>query len=183
MRSLLRSQALGLAWLLLGAVGILAGCAPDASAEIISPQLGAQLYAKEANEVVEAAPTAEPLRIATMPPEAVTAGLPEDFATALAAADPGNGQNVALTYGCVGCHSLDPNVTLAGPTWVNVGDTAANRQPGVSPAAYLHSSITTPDTYVVPTFPDTVMPEVYKDTIPQDDLADIIAFLLAQHEQ
>jgi cytochrome c2 len=94
-------------------------------------------------------------------PEQVTAGLPEDFATALAAADPSKGETVALTNGCVGCHSLDPAVQMTGPSWHNVADHAANRQPGVSPANYLYTSITNPGAYVVPNFPGGVMPQIY----------------------
>ncbi|HXF62401.1 MAG TPA: c-type cytochrome, partial [Caldilineaceae bacterium] len=114
--------------------------------------------------------------------EEITAGLPEDFAAALAAANPDNGQTVALTYGCVGCHATDPNQQMTGPTWFHVGDTAANRQPGVSPANYLYTSITNPNAYVVPNYPAGVMPQNYQDTMSQEELADIIAFLLAQHE-
>ncbi len=176
-----RSLGLGLAVLALATV--LSGCAPDANAEIISPQLGEQLYAKEVSEVVVAEPTAVPLALADLAPEEVTAGLPEDFAAALAAADAANGQNVALTNGCVGCHSTDPAVTMTGPTWHNVGDAAVNRVPGESPALYLYQSITDPNAYIVPGYPSGIMPQIYADTIPQEDLADLVAYLLAQQGQ
>ncbi len=176
-------RSLGLGLVILALATVLSGCAPDANAEIISPQLGEQLYAKEASNVVEAQPTAEPLALANLTPEEINAGLPEDFAAALAAADAANGQNVALVNGCVGCHSTDPAVTMTGPTWHNVGDTAANRQPGVAPALYLHDSIVNPNGFVVPGYPSGVMPQIYADTIPLEDLADIVAYLLAQNGQ
>lgn len=176
-----RSLGLGLAVLALATV--LSGCAPDANAEIISPQLGQQLYAKEVSEVVEAEPTVAPLTLADLAPEEVTAGLPEDFAAALAAADAANGQNVALTNGCVGCHSTDPAVTMTGPSWHNIGDVAVNRVPGESPALYLYQSITAPDAYIVPGYPSGIMPQIYADTIPQEDLADLVAYLLSQQGQ
>src|SRR5215204_2139860 len=87
---------------------VVAGCAPNASAQLVSPRLGEQLYAEEANSVVEVEPTPVPVTFAELTPEQVTAGLPADFAAALAAADPSKGETLALTNGCVGCHSTDP---------------------------------------------------------------------------
>ena len=74
----------------------------------------------------------------------MTAGLPEDFAAALASADASNGEKVALVNGCGGCHSTDPAVTMTGPTWHNLADTATNRVAGESPSLYIHDSIVTP---------------------------------------
>jgi mono/diheme cytochrome c family protein len=161
---------------------VIAGCAPDANAEIISPQLGTQLYAKEASAEVAVAPTAEPLRITNLSPEEITAGLPEDFAAALASADPSAGEVVALSNACIGCHALDPAQQMTGPTWYHLGDTAANRVAGQSPALYVYTSIVQPNEYVVPDYPSGVMPQMYGTSIAQDDLADLVAYLLAQHE-
>ena len=176
----------GLSWLLpvlLLALGLLlAACAPDADAALISPQLGEQLYAEEASQEVAVEPTAAPVRFVDLSPEEVTAGLPEDFAAALAAADPSEGSNLALINGCVGCHSVDPAVQMTGPTWANLADTAASRQPGTSPANYLYTSITDPNQYVVAGYPAGVMPQTYGESIPQEDLANLVAYLLSLHE-
>jgi hypothetical protein len=172
--TLLHRQSLGFLFILLVVSVVLAGCAPNANAQLVSPQLGAQLYAEEASQEVA--------KFANLAPEEVTAGLPEDFAAALAAADPSRGETVALANGCIGCHSVDPAVTMTGPTWFHVADTAANRQPGTSPAAYLHDSIIEPGKYVVPNYPSGVMPAIYAETIPMEDLANLVAFLLTQHE-
>jgi cytochrome c551/c552 len=161
---------------------VVAGCAPNASAHLISPQLGAQLYAEEANSVVQAEPTPVPRLFTELAPEEVTAGLPDDFAAALAAADPSNGEKVALVNGCGGCHSTDPAVTMTGPTWHNVADTATNRVAGESPALYIHDSIVNPGGFVVPNYPDGVMPRTFAETIPMEDLADLVAYLLTLHE-
>ncbi len=159
-----------------------AGCAPNPQIEIVSPELGAQLAAKEAAGVVEALPTPAPLRLADLSEEQITAGLPDDVVAALASADPAHGENLALTNACVGCHSLDPAQVMTGPTWHNVGDTAANRVPGESPGLYLYQSITDPNAYVVADHPANVMPQNYKDTLDTQSLADLISYLLAQHE-
>ncbi len=81
-------QSLGFFFLMLMLVIVATGCTPNANAQLVSPQLGEQLYAEEANAEVVAEPTAVPLRFVDLTPEEVTAGLPADFAAALAAADP-----------------------------------------------------------------------------------------------
>ncbi len=172
----------GLLLMVLWVAVVVAGCAPNASAELISPQLGAQLFAKESSEEVVVAPTPEPVKFANLTPEEVTAGLPEDFAAALAAADPSKGEAVALANACIGCHSVDPNQTMTGPTWFHVADTAANRRAGVSPALYIYHSILTPNEVVVDGYPANIMPQIYADTISQGDLANLVAYLLQQHE-
>jgi cytochrome c551/c552 len=161
---------------------LLAGCAPNANARLVSPELGAQLYAEESSQEVVIEPTPEPLKFTSLTPDEVTAGLPADFAAALAAADPSRGETVALTNGCVGCHSVDPAVTMTGPTWFHLADTASNRRPGESPANYIYTSIVDPGSFVVPNYPSGVMPAIYADTIPVEDLANLVAYLLAQHE-
>lgn len=183
-RTLSRTMGRMMGWVLLlmvVAMGV-AGCAPNADANLVSPQLGEQLYALEANQEVVLEPTPEPMRIANMSEEEITAGLDEEFAAALAAAEPSNGESLALANGCVGCHSLDPNQQMAGPTWFHVGDTAANRVSGQSPALYLRQSIVSPNEHVVDGFPSGVMPQNYGEILSQEQLADLVAYLLQQHE-
>lgn len=179
---LLRRQSLGFLLLVLIIGLVLTGCAPDANAQLVSPELGAQLYAEESSQEIVVEPTAAPLMFVSLAPEAVTAGLSEDFAVALAAADPSRGPTVALANGCGGCHNVDPAVVMTGPTWHNLANTATNRQPGQSPANYIYTSIINPGAYVVPNYPSGVMPQIYKDTIPTEDLANLVAYLLTLHE-
>lgn len=160
----------------------LTACSPDPTVDVISPGLGPILAAQAANAEVEAVPTPEPLAIANLSPEEITAGLPEDFAAALASADAANGEALSLTNACVGCHALDPNQQMTGPTWFDIADTAANRVPGESPALYLYHSIMLPNSYVVEGYPQNIMPQNYQDLLTQEDLADIVAYLLTQHE-
>jgi cytochrome c551/c552 len=179
---LLHRQPLFLLFILFALAIVVAGCAPDANAQLVSPQLGGQLYAEEADQVIEVEPTPVPLTFVELTPEQVNAGLSEDFAAALASADPARGETVALANGCIGCHATDPSVTMTGPTWYHLADTAANRQPGVGPAAYIHDSIVNPGAYIVPNYPSGVMPAIYAETISQEDLANLVAYLLAQHQ-
>lgn len=178
---LLSRQSLGFMLIMLVVV-VVAGCAPNANAQLVSPQLGEQLYAEESNAEIVVEPTPAPVKFVDLTPEQVTAGLPADFAAALASADAGKGATVALTNGCGGCHSTEPGVTMTGPNWSGVADHAANRVPGESPALYIYTSITNPGAYTVPNFPSGVMPAVYAETIPAADLANLVAYLLTLHE-
>ena len=179
---LLHGQMFGLYFLMLALIVVVAGCAPNANAQLISPQLGEQLFAEEADQEIVVEPTPVPVLFAELTPEQITAGLPEDFAAALAAADAGDGATVALANGCGGCHATDPAMTMTGPNWSNVADHAANRVPGMSPANYIYTSIINPGAYVVPDYPNGVMPAVYAEQIPMEDLADLVAYLLTLHE-
>jgi mono/diheme cytochrome c family protein len=171
-----------LAVMLIGALA-LAACAPDPNELIISPQLGEQMVARSAgNQVVRAEPTPLP-QLSALTPEEIVAGLPEDLVAAVTNGDPARGEQIALQNGCVGCHALDPNVTMTGPTWYNMGNTAVGRQPGVSPAAYLDHSIVNPGEYVVPNYPDNIMPRNYGEILSVQDQGDLIAYLLAQTQE
>ena len=165
--------------LLLGALA-LAACAPNPDELIISPQLGEQMVARAAgNQVVRAEPTPVP-KLADLAPDQVTAGLDPEVLAAFANADPARGQQLANQNACIGCHSLDPNVALAGPTWYNLGNTAVGRVPGLSPAAYIDHSIVNPSEYVAPGYQDNVMPKTFGQTLSVQDQADLIAFILSQ---
>lgn len=158
-------------------------CAPDATASIISPQLGAQLAAQEAGQDIVAVPTEAPPLLASLTPEQVFAGVPADLAAAIQAADPAGGAVIATANGCIGCHNLDPAAVMTGPTWYNMGDAAVARMPGVGPAEYLHQSIVNSGAFVVPNYPAGIMPATYGDTLSGDDLATLIAYLLSQNGQ
>jgi cytochrome c551/c552 len=181
MKVLLAQRKRVVALLLVAAI-LLISCAPNANEPIISSQLGAILAAREAGEEVSALPTPTPVLITTLSEEQVYSGLPEDVTAALTSADPARAEQLVLVNACSGCHSLDPNVALAGPSWYHVADTAAGRVPGESPALYLYESITDPSKYIVPGFQDGVMPQDFGQRLSTQDLADLVAYLLEQHQ-
>ena len=157
-------------------------CAPNPSVGVLSPELGEKLVAQAANAEVEVVPTPEPLGIADLTEEQITAGLPADFAAALAQAQPENGEKLAVANGCVGCHSLDPSVQMTGPSWLDAGDHAVNRVPDESPALYLYTSIISPNAFVVEGYPQNIMPQNFSDILSEQDIADLVSYLLSQHE-
>lgn len=173
---------IGVLVLLLFAAVVASACAPNEKAAIISPDLGALLIAqRESGEVALPVPKEE-IKLASLTPEEINAGLPENIAAAMATADPARGQQLSVTSQCIACHSLDPAQVMTGPTWHNVGDTAANRVEGMGPALYLYDSIVAPSDFVVPNFPDAML-KTFRDTLSDQEIADLVAYLLAQNGQ
>ena len=67
---------------------------------------------------------------------------------------------------------------MPGPTWDNVANTAATRVEGQNAEAYLYHSIVNTNDYIVEGFQPNVMLQIYGDTLSDQDIADIIAYLL-----
>ena len=186
MEFLRRNRVLLVASLLLVIVVALSACMPDATTRIISPDLGPQLVAEAEASKVEATPTGEavaPKMLADLSEDEIYAGLEPDVVDAIKNGDLANAETLVMTNGCIGCHSLDPDAQMVGPTWHNVGDTAVTRIDGMSPAAYLYDSIIAPNDYVVEGFPGNVMPTTFGDTLSTQELGDLVAYLLSQHGQ
>jgi mono/diheme cytochrome c family protein len=184
MELLQQRRLVGVAALLLLFVFTLAACAPDPTQGILSPELGSQMIAAAQADDAAAEPVAEePVpTLAELSDEEIYAGLDDAVATAIQTGDPANGETLSLVNGCIGCHALDPAAQMTGPTWYNMGDTAVTRG-DAGPAAYLHNSIVAPNAYVVNDYPQGVMPATYADTISEEDLGDIVAYLLTLHGQ
>ena len=106
------------------------------------------------------------------------AGVPEGVAALIPSADVARGEQLTLQNACIGCHNLNPDLPMAGPTWHNVAETAATRVEGESAPAYLYNSIVHPNDYVVDGYAPGVMIQTYGDTLSDQDLADIIGYLL-----
>ena len=160
-----------------------AGCAPNADSELLAPDLGPKLVLAQSEGAVELEPTPIPPKLAELSDEEIYAGVDPDVQQAIMSADPANGETIALTFGCVGCHALDPNEVKTGPTWHNVGDIAVIRVPGESPAEYLYQSITAPNAFVVPGYPSNVMPANFTETMSPEQIATMVAYLLQQNGQ
>lgn len=176
--------SLAIILLLVLMIFLIASCVPATESPIISPKLGAALARIEEGGAFKAEPTPTPVLVKALKPEQLYAGLPADIDAAVKAANPKNGPALALKNGCQGCHSMDPNANPkpTGPTWFHLGDTAANRMPGTSPAMYIYTSITNPSAFVVPDYPDNIMPKTFAETLSKQDIADLIAYMLEQHQ-
>ncbi len=169
--------------LLTCAMLIVAGCAPDTTGEIISPDLGPKLVLAQSSGDVVAEPTPIPPRLAELGADQVFAGLPDDVRQTIEGADIAAAETLALQYGCVGCHAIDPNEVKTGPTWHNMGDIAIIRVPGESPAQYLYESIVNPNAHIAPGYPGNIMPQNFAELMSAQEIGDMVAYLLQQNGQ
>ncbi|MCS6825694.1 MAG: c-type cytochrome [Caldilinea sp.] len=123
-------------------------------------------------------PTEASALIAMTPVDASVDRLPAEIATLLSTADPANGEQLTVVYGCIACHSLQAMQTMVGPSWHNLGAVAATRVEGQSAEAYLYASIVEPNVHLVDGFQAGLMPATYQDMLTAEQIADIIAYLL-----
>lgn len=84
----------------------------------------------------------------------------------------------AASYACSTCHRNNTEDRLIGPGLLNVGARAEARVTGANAIQYLYTSIVSPDSYLVEGFPDTLMPENWAEIYSEEDIYDIIAYLL-----
>lgn len=89
------------------------------------------------------------------------------------------GERWARTNGCISCHTLDgtPNV---GPTWLGLYGSQHTLTDGsvvTVDDAYLLTSIIDPNAQVPVGFVPGVMPQNYKDTIPEQQINEIIEYI------
>ncbi len=95
--------------------------------------------------------------------------------------DPNRAEQHIVTYGCFACHRIGVENNIA-PAFVGIAGRAAERKPELSAAAYLYESILYPAAYTVEGYPSS-MPQDYPTRISEDDLADLIAYLLSPDAQ
>ncbi len=82
-------------------------------------------------------------------------------------------------FACATCHRVDSDEQLVGPGLLNVASHAAGHVPGLSVEEYLYQSITDPGAYVVPGFPDNLMPRTYRELFTDEQIGDLMAYLLS----
>lgn len=110
-----------------------------------------------------------------------------DITVELPEGNPANGETLATSQGCTGCHVL----TATGPAWAasatepGIGDRAAQRLTEAdysgnaeTPEQYLLESIVAPGAFIVPGFDTVQMPATYGQTLTAQDAADLIAYML-----
>lgn len=84
----------------------------------------------------------------------------------------------ASAPGCITCHSLEPGVTLVGPSHSDIGARAETAVPGLSAEEFLRQSIISPDDHVTEGFPPGVMYQNYGADLTEAEINDLIAFML-----
>ena len=118
---------------------------------------------------------------ATALQQVVLEELPTPTPSAEELADPvARGRQVFLDRGCGGCHTVDGlTAGTVGPILTNIATVAETRVPGQTAEDYIHESIVNPSAHVVEGFPDNVMPKNFEELISQEQLNDLVAFLLS----
>ncbi len=95
--------------------------------------------------------------------------------------NPESGQQIAQTMGCAGCHSMD-GTTIVGPSWQGLygkTETFEGGSTAVVDEAYLRELIINPGAKVVADFPDGVMPQDFGQKLSDEQIADLIAYILS----
>lgn len=129
--------------------------------------------------------TAVVVEVPTLP-EGPTVGT--DITKELPGGDPQNGEKLTISLGCTACHAISADGI--GPYWPSTPE-----EPGISDRAelrisqpdytgnaedayqYLFESIVIPDAFLVADY-DNLMPNNYATTLTDQDMADLIAYLL-----
>jgi cytochrome c oxidase subunit II len=106
-------------------------------------------------------------------------------ASAALPGDPENGRVIYESGGevgipCASCHSLD-GTKIVGPSWQGLAERAGTRIEGMSGPEYLKQSIREPSAHVVEGFAD-VMPHTFGETLTDDEIDDVIAFIYSLEE-
>ncbi len=129
--------------------------------------------------------------LATATPEGAAGATPagtgqaqamQEAFSALPAGDAAAGEqifNTGTAPACTTCHSLQPNQVVVGPSLAGAGTRAATRREGYSAEAYLFEAVKHPGAFIAPGFPNA-MPATIADTLSDQQLADLLAFLLAE---
>lgn len=110
--------------------------------------------------------------------DAALTGLPESIVALLPSANVAHGGELVVQQGCTACHSMEKDMKVIGPSFYASGQIAATRVAGESAGLYLYNSILHPNQYVVDTFLPGLMPQTYGDQLSEQELADVIAYLL-----
>lgn len=128
-----------------------------------------------------ATPTTEPPTATPVPPTEA----PTEVAAAAGApsGDAANGQVLfetfrdEVSFACATCHHVESEDRLIGPGLLNISTRAETRVEGESALDYIHNSIVNPSAFVVPDFPDGLMPQIYGQIFSEEEIQDIIAYL------
>jgi len=95
----------------------------------------------------------------------------------LPAGDATRGEQIFLAQPCHTCHA-DLSVGPALPGDPPLAVRAETRRPGYSADLYLYESIKVPNAYVVSGFQKDIMPAEISETLTEQDLADLVAYLM-----
>ena len=103
--------------------------------------------------------------------------------------DPDAGENIyyetasGVNAGCRICHSLVKDERIIGPSFYGIADRAGERIPGMTAEEYLRQSIIEPNAFVVSGYPEGQMIQTFGDLLTEEQIQDLIAFLMTLKEE
>lgn len=84
----------------------------------------------------------------------------------------------ATGFACATCHHADSEERLVGPGLKGISQRAASRVEGLSAVDYIHQSIVDPSAFVVPDYPDNLMPKVFGQIFTNAQINNLTAYLM-----
>ena len=88
-------------------------------------------------------------------------------------------QELYLSMGCQGCHSLDdPDTVLAGPYQGDLHETAGTRVEGQTAEEYVYNSIVAPNDYIVEGYVPGVMPQDFSERMSEEEILGLTTWML-----
>ncbi|NWF63270.1 MAG: cytochrome b N-terminal domain-containing protein [Chloroflexi bacterium] len=87
-----------------------------------------------------------------------------------------------VNAGCRICHSLVKDERIIGPSFYGIADRAGDRIPGMTAEEYLRQSILEPNAFIVPGYPGGQMIQNFGDILTEEQIQDLIAFLMTLEE-
>ncbi|MFM8424380.1 MAG: hydrogenase iron-sulfur subunit [Chloroflexota bacterium] len=87
-----------------------------------------------------------------------------------------------VNAGCRICHSLTKDEKIIGPSFYGIADRAGERVPGLTAEEYLRQSIIEPNAFIAPGYPSGQMIQNFGDILTEEQIQDLIAFLMTLEE-
>ena len=133
--------------------------------------------------ITVAAPTTTQTTAATTTTAAAAAGTTTTApatTAATAAGNPAQGKSVFASNGCGACHTFKP-AGSSGSVGPNLDSAPAldAKKDNMPLPAFIRESIVSPNTYISPGYPKSVMPQTFGSTLTKTQLADLVAFIAA----
>jgi cytochrome c551/c552 len=93
------------------------------------------------------------------------------------------GVKLYTSQACSGCHSLQKDQRLVGPSFYGLWGRAATRKPGYGAKEYLYESIVNPNALVLEGFQPNLMPPTLAKTLNPQSMADLLAYIERDHNE
>jgi cytochrome c oxidase subunit 2 len=168
------------AWLVNGS-----DSSPDAESCTVAAATEEAVDTMATEEAVDTTATEEAVDT-TATEEATDTTSTEDNVGDVITGDATAGQTTALMNGCTACHATVADSPIAvGPSWVGIYEeevTLADGSVAVIDVEYIRESILNPNAKVVEGFAQGVMPQTFADTLSQDDINNLIAYIVSLSE-